>query len=159
MKKILITGGAGFIGSMLSTELINLGYKVTVIDKIKYSKNSLLHLLSNKNFTLIKKDIRAPKVLKEHMKNKDYIIPLAALVGAPLCAKYPKETREVNLGSIKTILKYIKKSQKIIYMNSNSGYGIEQKINFVMKIHHSILFHFMEELNCSEKEILKFKIH
>ena len=84
MKKILITGGAGFIGSMLSTELINLGYKVTVIDKIKYSKNSLLHLLSNKNFTLIK-DIRAPKVLKEHMKNKDYIIPLAALVGAPLC--------------------------------------------------------------------------
>ena len=73
-EKILITGGAGFIGSMLSTELINLGYKVTVIDKIKYSKNSLLHLLSNKNFTLIKKDIRAPKVLKEHMKNKDYII-------------------------------------------------------------------------------------
>ena len=130
MKKILITGGAGFIGSMLSTELINLGYQVTVIDKIKYSKNSLLHLLNNKNLNLIKKDIRDPKVLKEHLKNKDYIIPLAALVGAPLCAKYPKETKEVNLGSIKTILKYIKKNQKIIYMNSNSGYGIGEKNKF-----------------------------
>ena len=59
-------------------KLINLFYKVTVIDKIKYSKNSLLHLLSNKNFTLIKKDIRAFKSFKKHMKNKDYIIPLAS---------------------------------------------------------------------------------
>ena len=158
MKKILITGGAGFIGSMLSTELINLGYKVTVIDKIKYSKNSLLHLLSNKNFTLIKKDIRAPKVLKEHMKNKDYIIPLAALVGAPLCAKYPKETREVNLGSIKTILKYIKKSQKIIYMNSNSGYGIGAKDKFCDENSplNPISLYGRTKI-AAEKEILKFK--
>ena len=92
------------------------------------------------------------------MKNKDYIIPLAALVGAPLCAKYPKETREVNLGSIKTILKYIKKSQKIIYMNSNSGYGIGAKDKFCDENSplNPISLYGRTKI-AAEKEILKFK--
>ena len=68
MKKILITGGGGYIGSMLSTELVNLGYEVTVIDQLKYDKGSLDHLYFNKNFTLINKDVRSTKILKKFIK-------------------------------------------------------------------------------------------
>ena len=87
MSKVLITGGAGYIGSMLSTELINLGHKVTVIDLMKYDKGSLEHLYFNKNFKLIKDDARKSTVLKKYVKKNDFVIPLAALVGAPLCEK------------------------------------------------------------------------
>ena len=83
MKKFLITGGAGYIGSMLCTKLIDLGYQVTVLDKLKYEKNSLSHLFFNKNFQLINGDANSEKLIKKLIKNIDYIIPLAALVGAP----------------------------------------------------------------------------
>ena len=85
--KILITGGAGYIGSMLSTKLINLGNEVTVIDILEYDSRSLSHLYLNKNFTFIKKDVRDKKFLKKIIKKFDYVIPLACLVGAPLCVK------------------------------------------------------------------------
>ena len=91
MKKILITGGAGYIGSMLCTKLINLGHKVTVIDLLKYDKNSLSHLFFSKNFKLIKEDVNNNKFMKKVLKDFDIIIPLAALVGAPLCDKFKKK--------------------------------------------------------------------
>ena len=104
MKKILITGGGGYIGSMLSSELIGLGHKVTVIDLLKYDKGSLDHLYFNKNFTFINDDARKSKLLKEHIKKNEYIIPLAALVGAPLCEKNKKEAISINLEAVKKIL-------------------------------------------------------
>jgi nucleoside-diphosphate-sugar epimerase len=125
--KILITGGAGYIGSMLSTKLLNLGYKVTVIDLLKFDKNSLLHLASNKNFNFIYGDTRNKKLLNKELKKHDVIIPLAALVGAPLCEKFPKLAKEINLNIIKYILSKLSKKQKIIYPNTNSGYGIGKK--------------------------------
>ena len=88
MKRILITGGAGYIGSMLATKLVEIGHDVTVIDKMKYSENSLDHLQFHKNFNLIIGDATNEKLLKKIIKNKDIIIPLAALVGAPLCEKF-----------------------------------------------------------------------
>ena len=91
MKKILITGGAGYIGSMLSTKLVNLGYQVTVIDLLKYDKNSLSHLFFYKNFRFIKQDVTNSTFMKKIIKNYDLIIPLAALVGAPLCDKFKKK--------------------------------------------------------------------
>jgi len=109
MKKILITGGAGYIGSMLSTELIKLGHKVTVIDLLKYDKGSLDHLYFEKNFTFVNQDVRKLNLLKKYVKNNEVIIPLAALVGAPLCEKNKKEAVLVNFKSIQQILKSLTK--------------------------------------------------
>ena len=130
MKKVLITGGAGYIGSMLATDLIKLGYKVTIIDLMKYSETSIDHLHFNRNFEFINGDATNPKLLKQHIKNKDIIIPLAALVGAPLCEKYKYLAKKTNFGGIKLIIENIKKNQKLIYLNSNSGYGIGEKNKF-----------------------------
>ena len=127
MEKILITGGAGYIGSMLTTKLIEKGYRVTVIDSLQFSKNSLNHLFAHKNFKFIYGDVRNKNLIKKNIKKHNIIIPLAALVGAPLCEKYKKEAKEVNFGSIKYMLKIVNKKQKIIFPTTNSGYGIGQK--------------------------------
>lgn len=126
MKKILITGGAGYIGSKLATYLLSKNYKVTVLDSQKYTKDSLNHLFSDKNFTFLKCDVRNIKILSKFIKQNDIIIPLAALVGAPLCEKNKKETIQTNLNSIKNICNILGK-KIIIYLNSNSGYGMGLK--------------------------------
>ena len=130
MKKILITGGGGYIGSMLTTELLDLGHEVTVIDLLKYDKGSLDHLYYKKNFKFINNDIRNLKILKKIIRKMDFIIPLAALVGAPLCKKNKQEAISTNFESIKKILKILKKNQKLIYLTTNSGYGIGDKNRF-----------------------------
>ena len=127
MKNILITGGAGYIGSKLATKLVDLNYNVTVIDILKFSKNSLNHLFHRKNFNFIKENIRNKSLMKNLIKKNEYIIPLADLVGAPLCEKYKKEAKEINLESIKLLVKNVKKKNKIIYLTTNSGYGIGEK--------------------------------
>ncbi len=126
-KKFLITGGGGYIGSMLATELIKLGHVVTVLDLLKYDSSSLNHLYFHKNFKFIKADARNPKIIKKLIAYNEFIIPLAALVGAPLCEKYKNEAISTNLGGIKLILRNLKKKNKLIYLTSNSGYGIGEK--------------------------------
>ncbi len=130
MSKVLITGGAGYIGSMLATELIKDGHEVTIIDLLKYDKGSLNHLYFNKKFKLIKEDIRNKKIMKNLIKKNEFIIPLAALVGAPLCEKYKKEAIDINYKSIKSLIKMISTKNKIIYLTTNSGYGIGEKNKF-----------------------------
>jgi len=127
MSKVLITGGAGYIGSMLCTRLLSLGHKVTVVDLLKYDKGSLNHLYFNKNFTLIVDDVRKRNLIKNLTKQNDYIIPLAALVGAPLCEKFKKDAISTNLGTIKTLCEVATKKNKVIYLTTNSGYGIGEK--------------------------------
>mgnify|MGYP001236759661 FL=1 len=127
MKKILITGGGGYIGSMLSTELVNLKYEVTVIDQLKYDKGSLDHLYFNKNFKLINEDVRNSKILKQYINKNEFIIPLAALVGAPLCEKNKREAISTNFQAIKKILNNLNKKNKLIYLTTNSGYGMGEK--------------------------------
>ena len=128
--KILITGGAGYIGSMLSTKLINLGNQVTVIDILEYDTRSLSHLYLNKNFIFLKRDVRDKKFLKKIINKFDYVIPLAGLVGAPLCEKRKKDAIEINLNAVKNLVSMLSKKQKIIFTNSNSGYGIGSKQKF-----------------------------
>jgi nucleoside-diphosphate-sugar epimerase len=158
MKKILITGGGGYIGSMLSTELINLGYKVTVIDLLKYDKGSLDHLYFNKNFTFINDDVRKSKLLKEQIKKNEYIIPLAALVGAPLCEKNKKEAISINLEAVKKILQNLNRKNKLIYLTTNSGYGVGEKNKYCDE--KSILkpISLYGQTKCdAENEVMKFK--
>ena len=127
MLKILITGGAGYIGSKLTTKLVNIGYDVTVIDKLQYNKNSLSHLYIRKNFKLITGDVTDKKLIKKEITNKDIIIPLAALVGAPLCEKNKILAKKVNQDAIKIIINCKKNEQKIIFLTTNSGYGVGDK--------------------------------
>ena len=127
MSKILITDGAGYIGSMLCTKLLEAGHIVTVIDLLKYDKGSLNHLYFHKNFKLICDDIRKVSLIKKLIKQHDFIIPLAALVGAPLCEKFKKDALSTNLGSIKTLCNLATKKNKVIYLTTNSGYGIGEK--------------------------------
>ena len=103
-KKILVTGGAGYIGSKLVTKLLNNGYKVTVLDVLKFSSKSLNHLFNNKNFHFIKGDVRNKKLISDLVKRNEFIIPLAALVGAPLCEKY-KSFLSVDTKKYKEIIK------------------------------------------------------
>ena len=126
-KKILITGGAGYLGSMIATYLIKEGHEVTIIDKMVFSKTSLLHLHFFKNFNFIEGDVLNKNLIKKNLKNKDFVIPLAALVGAPLCDKHPRMTKQLNVEAIRTICQLVGKKQKIIYLTSNSGYGIGKK--------------------------------
>ncbi len=129
-NKILITGAAGYIGSLLTTRLILLGYNIIALDNLSLNKNSLSHLFLYNNFSFIDGDVRDKKLISKLIKKVDFIIPLAALVGAPLCKKFPKLTMQTNLLSIEFMLKKIKKNQKIIYPNTNSGYGIGKKDKF-----------------------------
>ena len=130
MKNILVTGGAGYIGSKLVTKLLELNYNVTVIDVLKFSSKSLNHLFNYKNFNFIKGDVRNKKLIKTLIKKNEYIIPLAALVGAPLCEKNKSEAISVNLKSIEFMMQNITKKNKVIYLTTNSGYGVGEKNKF-----------------------------
>ncbi len=158
MKKILITGGAGYIGSMLSTELVNLGYEVTVVDQLKYDKGSLDHLYFNKNFKFINADVRSMKILKQNINKNEFIIPLAALVGAPLCQKNKKEAISVNFDAIKKILKNLNTKNKLIYLTTNSGYGIGEKNKYCDENSPLKPISLYGQTKCdAEAEVMKFK--
>ena len=132
MKKynILVTGGAGYIGSILTPLLLNNGHKVTVIDNYKFNQSSLTTSIINKNFNLIKEDCRNIDILKSIIKNFDIIIPLAAYVGAPLCNKDPWAASSINKESILSLFKIVSNNQLIIMPTTNSAYGSGNKDNY-----------------------------
>ena len=127
-NKILITGGAGYIGSSIADFLVKKNYNITVIDKLEYKNFPFNHLIKYKNFKFIYGNILDNKFFNQKLIKKfDIIIPLAALVGAPLCEKKKKLATETNLKSVEYLTKKMSKSQKIIFATSNSGYGIGEK--------------------------------
>lgn len=128
--KILITGGAGYIGSILAPELLSLGYKITVVDNFMFKQTSLNHLCAFKNFEIINGDIRDKTLMRTLYKDNDVIIPLAAIVGAPLCNKDPFSAQSINSDAIKDMISDISKNQMIIMPTTNSAYGTGDKNNF-----------------------------
>ena len=121
--KILITGGAGYLGSVITNKLLNENYNVTVLDNFYFNQFSLAEACKYQNFELIIGDCRDEKLLKSIINDYDCVIPLAAIVGAPLSEKIPKLTKEINEESIKTLCELMSKDQIMIMPVTNSGYG------------------------------------
>ena len=122
--KILITGGAGYIGSILTPYLLKKGQEVSVYDNFLHNQSSLLECCSDMKFSVIKGDICDYDHINKILPSYDLIIMLAALVGAPACKKNPKLTNLVNYEAHLNLINNISKNQQIIFPNTNSGYGI-----------------------------------
>ena len=122
--KILITGGAGYLGSVITKKMLEAGHSVTAIDNLSFKQLSPLQFTSNPNYNFIYGDIRNVDFLKHQVGIHDVIIPLAAIVGFPACKADPKLAWEVNFTQIETILDSIGDEHIILYPNTNSGYGI-----------------------------------
>lgn len=127
---ILVTGGAGYIGSVMVPELLKLGHRVSVIDSFMFGQNSLLDCCADENFSVTRGDVRDEKVMAKLLAGADVIIPLAALVGAPLCNRDPLAAVTVNRDAIGFIVKNASKEQRILLPVTNSGYGIGQQGQF-----------------------------
>jgi len=128
--KVLITGGAGYIGSVLTICLLRKDYNVTVIDNLYYNQDSLLPACHYSKFDFIKGDARDDALISKILPSFDFIIPLACLVGAPLCEKNKELAVTTNFEAIKLIDSLRGKNQHIIYPTTNSGYGIGEKDNY-----------------------------
>jgi nucleoside-diphosphate-sugar epimerase len=128
--KILVTGGAGYIGSVLVPNLLGQGHAVTVIDNFMYKQTSLASSIRNENLTLIFGDVRDEALMTQHLAKSDVVIPLAAIVGAPACDNDPVAAQSINKESILWLLKKLSKDQRIIMPTTNSAYGSGDKNNF-----------------------------
>ena len=120
--RILITGGAGYLGSVITRKLLQ-NHSVTIIDNLMYNQTSLIDLCGNSNFKFIYGDVRDYKLLIEQVTKHDVIIPLAALVGFPACENDKQLATSINYHHIKDIVDNITKEQKLLFPNTNSGYG------------------------------------
>lgn len=127
---ILVTGGAGYIGSIMVPELLNAGHKVTVLDNFMFGQNSLAHVCADPNFNVVRGDIRVEETIAPLMKKADIIIPLAALVGAPICSKDPVGATTTNHDAIFMMLKKMSKDQTVLMPTTNSAYGTGDENNF-----------------------------
>lgn len=125
--KILLTGGAGYIGSILTQLLLEEGHEVVIVDSFMYSQTSLLHLARHPKLKIIRGDVRNHELIGSLLKESDVIIPLAALVGAPLCSRDPESARGINYEAIRFVLKKRSASQRIIFPTTNSGYGVGEE--------------------------------
>lgn len=130
MKRVLITGGAGYIGSVLTPFLNNLGYHTTVVDNFMYKQTSLANMAQKDNFELIFGDVRDETLMKPLLKKADVVIPLAAIVGAPACDKDPIAASSINKDSVEMLLRNIGQEQQILMPTTNSAYGSGDKDNY-----------------------------
>lgn len=122
--QVLVTGGAGYLGSVLVSALLQAGHRVTVLDNFSFGQSSLLDCVHNENLAIVRGDVRDADLVRPLVARADTIIPLACLVGAPLCAQRPVEAQTVNFDAIKMIIDQSSTQQKLLFPTTNSGYGI-----------------------------------
>jgi nucleoside-diphosphate-sugar epimerase len=124
--RILVTGGAGYIGSVLVPRLLADGHEVTVLDSFMYQQTSLLDCSFHRRLTIIRGDVRDGRILSDLVPKVDAILPLACLTGAPLCQRNPQTAQAVNFDAVKTIADLRSPQQLLVFPSTNSGYGIGQ---------------------------------
>ena len=127
---ILVTGGAGYIGSVLVPNLLSQGHAVTVIDNFMYKQTSLASSIRDVKLSLVFGDVRDESLMEEHLSKADVIIPLAAVVGAPACDNDPIAAQSINKDSILWLLKHLSSQQRILMPTTNSAYGSGDKNNY-----------------------------
>lgn len=129
-RHILVTGGAGYLGSIMVPELLNAGYQVTVLDSFLYRQNTLAQCCIHPHFKVVRGDIRNEKVLRPLLAKADTVIPLAALVGAPVCLQDPVGATSVNHDAVKLMLGLLSREQRILMPTTNSAYGSGDQDNY-----------------------------
>ncbi|MDQ8731307.1 NAD-dependent epimerase/dehydratase [Bradyrhizobium daqingense] len=127
---ILVTGGAGYIGSTLVPRLLDAGHKVTVLDNFMFKQSSLNQCCHHEGFSVVRGDIRSEQTTLPLLKKADVIFPLAALVGAPLCSRDPIGAKTTNHDAITMMLKHVSRNQRIIMPTTNSAYGSGDENNY-----------------------------
>lgn len=123
-QAILVTGGAGYLGSILVPELLGLGHRVTVLDNFMYGQDSLNQVCAEPGFSVVRGDARDAKLIGDLIKDVDIVIPLAALVGAPLCDNDQIGAVSVNRDAVITLTRLMSRDQALLMPITNSGYGI-----------------------------------
>jgi nucleoside-diphosphate-sugar epimerase len=123
VERVLVTGGAGYIGSVLCERLLNAGYQVTAVDNLMYSQSSLLHLCADDRFDFVRGDVRDERLMANLIKAADVLIPLAAVVGAPACDRDPWLATSVNVEAVRLLNRLRSREQLVVFPTTNSGYG------------------------------------
>lgn len=121
--RIVITGGAGFVGSTLAPRLLEAGHHVHVVDSLMFGGHALLPLFANRNFSFAQADVTDRKALEPELKGADAVVHLAALVGYPLCKKLPDRAREVNVGGTRNVIELMPPGAHLVYASTGSNYG------------------------------------
>ncbi len=127
---VLVTGGAGYLGSTMVPDLLAAGHTVTVLDNFLYRQSSLNHVCHHRNFTVVRGDIRVQSTVEPLLRKADIVIPLAALVGAPLCDADPVGAATTNHDAIVLMLKLLSPRQMVLMPTTNSAYGTGDADNF-----------------------------
>ena len=130
MPKILVTGGAGYIGSVLVPSLLSLGHEVLVVDNFMYRQTSLAHVIREPNLEIVYGDVRDTTLMRRLVESVEIVIPLAAIVGAPACDKNPENAKSINRDAMIWLLDQIRSEQQIIMPTTNSAYGSGDRDNF-----------------------------
>jgi nucleoside-diphosphate-sugar epimerase len=122
---VLVTGGAGYLGSILCEHLLEAGFRVTALDNLIFGQSPLFHLCAHPSFDFVFGDVREEALMRRLVKAADVIIPLAAVVGAPACQRDPWLAQSVNLDAVLSINLFRSPSQLVLFPTTNSGYGTQ----------------------------------